>query len=250
MQNSTRRDFLKKTSTAAVAGAAALAAPAIARSRHRANDRIRVAVIGVGGRGDCHWTSLLEIAKEGGNVEVAAICDCDEGRMKGSADMVEKASGHRPATPFDQRQILDDPSIDAVSLATPNHWHALETIWACQAGKDVYVEKPASHNIFEGRKMVEAARKYDAHRPVRHAMPLQRENPRGRAEAQGGRHRAGLLGPRGDLQDSRRRPEQDRARAQGNALGLLAGPRARGRLQPVAGRPLAIHERLWQRRDR
>ena len=72
--------------------------------------------------------------------------------------MVEKETGHRPATPFDQRRIFDDKSIDAVTLATPNHWHALETIWACQAGKDVYVEKPASHNIFEGRKAVEAAR--------------------------------------------------------------------------------------------
>ena len=72
----------------------------------------------------------------------------------------EKVSGKKPTLHIDYRKLLDDKSIDAVALATPNHWHALQTIWACQAGKDVYVEKPASHNIFEGRKMVEAARKY------------------------------------------------------------------------------------------
>jgi predicted dehydrogenase len=159
MQNCNRRDFLKGSS-AAVAGTAVLAAPAVARSAQSANDRIRVAVVGLGGRGDCHWNSLLELAKDGANVEVAALCDCDERRANGSANEVEKRTGRRPAVFVEERKILEDKTIDAVSLATPNHWHALETIWACQAGKDVFVEKPASHNIFEGRKMVEAARKY------------------------------------------------------------------------------------------
>jgi predicted dehydrogenase len=155
--DSNRRDFLK---TSAIAGAAVLAAPAMARAAASANDRIRVAVIGVGGRGlYSHCTALLELAKAE-NVEIAAVCDCDENRLQAAANSLEKRGGRRPATFVDERKILDDKSIDAVSLATPNHWHALETIWACQAGKDVYVEKPGSHNIFEGRKMVEAARKY------------------------------------------------------------------------------------------
>ncbi len=160
MQDTTRRDFLK-TSTAAVAGATVLAAPAIARAATGANDRIRIAIVGLGGRGlNSHGTALLELAKEQ-NIEIAALCDCDENRLNAAVDNIEKRSGKRPAAFFDERKLLEDKTIDAVSLATPNHWHALETIWACQAGKDVYVEKPGSHNIFEGRKMVEAARKYN-----------------------------------------------------------------------------------------
>src|SRR5690606_539909 len=73
----------------------------------------------------------------------------------------EKATGMAPTTTWDMRRVFDDKDIDAVSMATPNHWHALGTIWACQAGKHVYVEKPSSHNVYEGRKMIEAARKYD-----------------------------------------------------------------------------------------
>jgi predicted dehydrogenase len=159
MDSSSRRGFLK-TSTAAIAGAAVLAVPAVARAAAGANDRIRVAVVGLGGRGRrSHCGALLELAKE--NVEIAALCDCDENRLNQTADELEKRTGERPATFVEERKLLDDKSIDAVSLATPNHWHALETIWACQAGKDVYVEKPGSHNIFEGRKAVEAARKHN-----------------------------------------------------------------------------------------
>ncbi len=160
MHTSHRRDFLKASSAAA--GAAALVVPAIAGATAGANGRLRVAVVGLGGRGaDSHCGALLEIAqKDKENLEIAALCDCDQRRLNDAADAVEKRSGKRPATFVEQRKLLEDRSIDAVPLATPNHWHALETIWACQAGKDVYVEKPASHNIFEGRKMVEAARKY------------------------------------------------------------------------------------------
>ena len=155
-----RRGFLK-ISSAAVAGAATLAAPAIARALASSNDRIRIAIVGLGGRGlHSHGTALMELAKEQ-NVEIAALCECDEKRLHAAADHIERHCGTRPATFVDERKLLDDKSIDAVSLATPNHWHALETIWACQAGKDVYVEKPGSHNIYEGRKMVEAARKYN-----------------------------------------------------------------------------------------
>ncbi len=157
MPTASRRRFLAAAGTAA---AGAVAAPALASSSASANERIRVAVIGLGGRGRVsHCGALIELAKEE-NVEIAALCDCDENRTAQAAAEVERRTGKRPATFFDERKLLDDNTIDAVSLATPNHWHALETLWACQAGKDVYVEKPASHNIFEGRKMVEAARKY------------------------------------------------------------------------------------------
>ena len=159
MHSSNRRDFLK-TSSAAIAGPAVLAMPAVSHGAIGVNDRIRVAVIGMGGRGlNSHCAALLELAKEQ-NVEIAAICDCDENLAGVATDSLEKCSGKRPTIFIEMRRLLDDKSIDAVSIATPNHWHALETIWACQAGKDVYVEKPGSHNIFEGRKMVEAARKY------------------------------------------------------------------------------------------
>ncbi len=156
MSSSDRRQFL--ASSAALA-ATTLAVPVGAQSAFGANERIRVGVIGLGGRGRVsHCGALRQLALQ--NVEIAALCDCDENRLKLAADECEKHSGKRPATFVENRALLDDPSIHAVAIATPNHWHALETIWACQAGKDVYVEKPASHNIFEGRKMVEAARKY------------------------------------------------------------------------------------------
>jgi predicted dehydrogenase len=123
------------------------------------NNRIRVAVVGCGGRARSHIAALHELAAQ--NVEVAAFCDADQARREGHAAMYQRLSGRRAAVFEDVRRVLDDRSIDAVSLATPDHWHALQIIWACQAGKDVYCEKPGSHNIFEGRKMVEAARKYD-----------------------------------------------------------------------------------------
>ncbi len=95
------------------------------------------------------------------NVEIAALCDCDENRTNAAAAECEKDTGKKPLLYKDYKKLLEDKSIDAVSLATPNHWHALQMIWAAQTDKDVYTEKPASHNISEGRKMVEAARKYN-----------------------------------------------------------------------------------------
>src|SRR5207245_2091096 len=93
-------------------------------------------------------------------VELAALCDVDAKTLAGNVGDVERQIKKKPAAYDDMRRVFDDKTIDAVSFATPNHWHALGTIWACQAGKDVYVEKPASHNIFEGRQAVAAARKY------------------------------------------------------------------------------------------
>ena len=121
-----------------------------------ANDRVNIAVIGVGGRGNDHLNGYLKQL----NCRVAAVCDIDSARLERAETRVLKESGAKPKTYRDMRQAFDDKDIDAVSIVTPNHWHALSTIWACQAGKDVYSEKPASHNIWEGRKMVEAARKY------------------------------------------------------------------------------------------
>jgi predicted dehydrogenase len=134
-----------------------------------ANDDIRVAVMGINSRGGSH---INEFRKMKG-VRVAALCDVDtkvlERRAKPFRD-----SNQNVDTYIDIRDLLDDESIDAVSIATTNHWHSLATVWACQAGKDVYVEKPCSHNVFEGRKCVEAARKYK--RIVQHGTQSRASN--------------------------------------------------------------------------
>jgi predicted dehydrogenase len=95
------------------------------------------------------------------NVEIAAVCDVDESVLSMRLKEIESSGKKRPAGFTDIRKLLEDKSIDAISIATPNHWHSLIGIWACQAGKDVYCEKPCSHNIFEARQLVAAARKYD-----------------------------------------------------------------------------------------
>jgi predicted dehydrogenase len=122
-----------------------------------ANDRINLACIGIRSRGASLMTSFAKIP----NVRIKTIVDIDENLY---ADAIKKLDGIQsvaPGTEYDLRRALDDKDIDAVTIATPNHWHALATIWACQAGKHVYVEKPVSHNIWEGRQMVAAARKYN-----------------------------------------------------------------------------------------
>jgi predicted dehydrogenase len=153
-----RREFLR-SSAALTAGPSVLAAPAIAKARAGANDRIRIAGVGLR-RGMSHIISLHAMAKAGENLEIASLCDCDEPTATGAADQYEKLSGNNVPICTDMRKLLDDKSIDAVTFGTPDHWHALGAIWACQAGKDVFVEKPCSHTIAEGRKMVQAARKY------------------------------------------------------------------------------------------
>ena len=143
-------------------GAAAAAAALRPRPLAAAGDRVRVACVGIRGRGRSHISAYLGAA----NAELAALCDVDESVLKERAGEVEKRSGKRPALFTDFRKLLEDKSIDAVSIATPNHWHTLQTIWACQAGKDVYVEKPCSHNLFESQQIVAAARRYN--RVVQH----------------------------------------------------------------------------------
>jgi predicted dehydrogenase len=132
----------------------------------QASDRIRIAVIGLHGRGRDHVSAYSRI----GDVEVAAFCDPDEEVLRSRASAYEGKLGRKPIVETDLPRILARKDLDAVSIATPNHWHALAANWACQAGKDVYVEKPGAHNLFEGRKLIEAAARYD--RIVQHGVQL------------------------------------------------------------------------------
>jgi predicted dehydrogenase len=131
-----------------------------------ANSRVRVAVLGVNGRGEDHIAGIQSVKE----AEVVALCDPDLAVARKRAEEFQEKYGRKPQVIQDLRKVFDDKNIDAVTIATPNHWHSLAAIWACQAGKDVYVEKPGSHNIFEGRKMVEAAKKYN--RIVQHGVQL------------------------------------------------------------------------------
>ena len=122
-----------------------------------ANDRINVAIVSARGRG----RYLIDTCARLPQARIAAVCDVDQAQVERASKLAESLQGAAPEPYADIRRLLENRSIDAVAIATCNHWHALATIWACQAGKDVYVEKPASHNLFEGRKMMEAARKYN-----------------------------------------------------------------------------------------
>ena len=138
------------------AGAGVLVVPGRS-GRAAPSERVRIAVIGLRNRG----TDLTRMFAANPHAEVVAVCDVDDAMFAKPVKAVEKIAGNAPRVEKDFRRLLDDKSIDAVTIATPDHWHALLTVLACQAGKDVYVEKPASHNVVEGRRMVEAARKYD-----------------------------------------------------------------------------------------
>ena len=151
MNNLSRRSFLKNSVSAGITIAALPYSNVLG-----ANDTIRVAVVGMNGQGAYHIRILNEIA----GVKVVAICDADTDIIAREKQKFDER-GENVATYTDVRKLLEDKNIDAITTATPNHWHALITIWACQAGKDVYVEKPTCHNIWEGRRMVEAARKYN-----------------------------------------------------------------------------------------
>ena len=161
MPKTDRRNFMKVVATAGSAGTAAtLAGPVIAQGQASANDRIRVGLIGLGGRMTSHVACLAALESEE-NIEIAALCDCDSAKIASAMERYPQLNGKKLAIYSDERKLLDDTSIDAVSIATQDHWHSLQTIWACQAGKDVYIEKPGTHNLFEGRQMVAAARKYN-----------------------------------------------------------------------------------------
>jgi len=162
MTQLSRRRFLN-TSVGAVAATQFFTGKASAAD---VNGTIRAAVLGVNGRGRDHISVLRKMQ----GVEIVMLCDPDEAVVRPRAQQLEKDTGRKVETVADLRRVFDRKDIDIVTVATPNHWHALATIWACQAGKDVYVEKPGSHNIFEGRKMVEAAEKYK--RMVQHGVQL------------------------------------------------------------------------------
>ncbi len=150
---STRRHFIG-TSAAAVIVAGMKAQGNVLG----ANSRVRLATIGFNGRGKGHIKEFL--AMKGTGVEYAALCDVDTNVLEKGGKEVETAQGKAPKLYKDMREVFADKDVDAVTIATPNHWHSLATLWACQAGKDVYVEKPMSHNIYEGRQVVAAAQKY------------------------------------------------------------------------------------------
>ena len=160
-----RRRFLSQTAGAGLA----LALPRRSHARQSANDTVNVAIIGLRGsntghpgwtargRGQDHYEHLASIP----NVRITHVVDVDERHFGESLSSVRQKYGGNPATETDFRRVLDNRDVDAVTIAVPDHWHALMTILACQAGKDVYVEKPISHNIVEGRRMVEAAARHD-----------------------------------------------------------------------------------------
>jgi predicted dehydrogenase len=157
-----RRDFIKKS----ILGTAGMTIGGMGFTSKSygsiigSNERLTLAVIGIRGRGGDHIESWCQLA-ESRLLRLKTICDVDEQFFAERSKYIVEKTGTKPLSEWDIRKVLDDKEINAVSLAVPNHWHALATIWACQAGKHVYVEKPACHNIFEGRKMIEASRKYN-----------------------------------------------------------------------------------------
>jgi predicted dehydrogenase len=151
-----RRKFIGTTLTG-TAGLAIGASGLLLPSCKGANDKVVLALIGAGGRG---LSTLTTCCRENTEVEVKTICDVNDLNSARAAAEIEKQFGYRPATVRNMKEVFDDRDIDAVYISTPDHWHALATIWACQAGKDVYVEKSPTHSIGEGRKMAEAAKKY------------------------------------------------------------------------------------------
>ncbi len=157
MSRQTRRTFLKRAAaTAGVATAFTVAGTKASGRVLGANDTVRVAVAGINGRGREHFDAFARMDK----VQVTHLVDPDSRLFESRAAAVKKLGGNTPKCVQDIRKALEDPELDAVSIATCDHWHAPITVWACQAGKDVYVEKPCSCTIFEGQQSIAAARKY------------------------------------------------------------------------------------------
>ena len=188
-----RRQFLNRSLAAAGAGFAIGGTRSTGRVIG-ANDTIRVAIAGPERPGR---RARRPVRRRCRASTITYLVDPDTRTYDKRIHQIESRGGHAPSTVQDIRRVLDDKNVDAVTVATPNHWHALMTIWACQAGKDVYVEKPCSHNVHEGRIAVEAARQLPPDRPARHAEPQQpgagparrRGHPVGQA-----RQAAGLAG--------------------------------------------------------
>src|SRR5262245_25304951 len=150
-----RRQFLNRSLATAGAGFAVGGTRSSGRVLG-ANDTVRVAIAGLNGRGSAHVGEYVKMP----GVAIAYLVDPDTRTYDKRVHQIESHGGRAPSSVQDIRRVLDDKNVDVVSIATPNHWHALMTVWACQAGKDVYVEKPCSHNVHEGRIAVEAGRRY------------------------------------------------------------------------------------------
>jgi predicted dehydrogenase len=158
-----RRDFLEHSILAAAAATFSTmprraSADSASKTSKSPNEKLHVACVGVNGRGSDHMHWMM---RPNSDVAIAAIVDVDDAVGKSRVSFVQKHTQKAPTYYRDLRKMLEDPSIDIVSIATPNHWHSLAAIWAIQAGKDVYVEKPVSHNVSEGRRLVQAARKHN-----------------------------------------------------------------------------------------
>jgi predicted dehydrogenase len=218
-----RREFIKKS----VAGTAGIAIGGLSlsarsyRSVPGSNDRITLAVIGLRSRGKDHidnWCAL----KDNRNVRIKTICDVDEQFYPDRVKYILDKTGEKVSTEWDMRKVFDDKGIDAVSMATPNHWHALGAIWACQSGKHVYAEKPVSHNVWEGRKMVEAAARYK----VRVQVGFQNRSIDGVIEAMKFLHNGGI----GDVF---------------MAKGMCYKPRDSFGIAPDSTPPASLHYDIW-----
>lgn len=157
MNRPNRRKFLKHVTASGIAASITISGTKSSGQVVGANDRVRLAIAGINGRGQIHM-SVFGAMK---NVQITHLVDPDSRLFAARSASAEKQTGKKPKCVQDIREVLDDQTVDAISIVTPNHWHALMTIWSCQAGKDVYVEKPCSHGIVEGRRMVEAVQKYD-----------------------------------------------------------------------------------------
>jgi predicted dehydrogenase len=165
MKDITRRNFVKG------AAASAVLIGTSKTSWAGANDRINVAVLGLNGRGKTHMNCFREVK----GTEVTTLCDPDSKLFRPRiGEFYTKRDLPTPKTEQDMRRVLDDKDIDVISIATPNHWHSLAAVWAMEAGKDVYVEKPMTHNIYEGKQVVAAAAKHK--KIVQHGTQL-RSNP-------------------------------------------------------------------------
>jgi len=158
MKRTNRREFLNDSARTAAGVSLSVAALSLASSKvHGANEKVVLGLIGAGPRGSL----LTQEIMTDGNAEFKYVCEVNDERGHGITRELEKMQGFAPKRVADMREVFADKDVDAVVVATPGQWHALSTVWACQAGKDVYVEKCISMSIWEGRKMVEAARKYD-----------------------------------------------------------------------------------------
>ena len=171
MSKLNRRSFLKNSAlTVGATSVFAISGTSASGQILGANDRVQLAVAGVGSRGGGHINAFGRLA----NVEIAYIVDADRTRVDQRVDEIKKKTGKAPKGTQDYRVMLEAKDIDCVTIASTNIWHSLMTIWACQAGKDVYVEKPCSQNLFESRKCVEAAEKYK--RLVQHGTQRRSED--------------------------------------------------------------------------